>query len=172
MKNKLIIGIIAILMFAFSTGIGAAAKADFSGMWTLDAAKSEGLPPGLTSSMTVKQTGDRVEVETKLKMGEGEERTVKDVFVLNGKETDFTPPLIGGAGATVKRAKRTSRWMADGNGFEVTEEAVLNSPDSGEALIKVTRRWSLSADGKTLTADTNMQNPNGGSKSKRVFVKK
>jgi hypothetical protein len=172
MKNKLIIGIIALAVFALSAGIVAAAKANFSGTWTLDVGKSEGLPPGMTSTMTVTQTGDRVGVEAKLKMGEGEERTIKDVFVLDGKETDFTPPFIGGNSASVKRAKRTSKWTADGNGFEVTEEAVLNAPDGSEDTIKATRRWSLSADGKTVTVEGTMQAPNGTTKTKRVFVKK
>lgn len=172
MKNKLIIAIIALMAFALSAGIaGAAAKADFSGEWTLDAGKSEGLPPGVGSTMIVKQTGDRLEVETKLQMGASETRTIKDVFVLDGKETDFVPPLIAGD-ANVKQAKRTSKWMTDENGFDSTEEAVLILPEGEEDKIKVTRRWTLSADGKTLIAETTMQSQNVTSKTKRVFVKK
>lgn len=171
MKRKLIISLVAIAALALSIGI-VAAKANFSGIWTLDKDKSEGLPPGMTETMTVAQNGDRLEVERKLKSPQGEERTIKDVFVLDGKETDFSPPLMGGGGATVKKAKRTSKWAADGNGFDSTEEAVLNAPDGGEDTIKVTRRWSLSADGKTLTVEGDMQGPNGAVKTKRVFVKK
>ena len=168
MKRKLLIGIIAVTVFAFSVGI-VAAKADFSGVWTLDAGKSEGLPPGIMQTLTVTQKGDRVEVETKVKVGEGEERVVKDAYVLDGKETDFTPPVPPGA---AKKAKRVSKWTDDGNGFDATEEAVLNAPDGGEATVRAKRSWRLSEDGKTLIIEMEVENPNGTSKSKRVFVKK
>jgi len=169
MKRKLLIGIIAVTVFAFGVGI-VAAKADFNGVWTLDAGKSEGMPPGLMQTMTVTQKGDRVEIETKSKAGEGQERVGKDAYVLDGKEADFTPPVPPGA---AKKAKRVSKWTADGNGFDVTEEAVVNAPDgSGEATIRAKRSWRLSADGKTLTIEMEVQNPNGTNKSKRVFVKK
>ena len=168
MKRKLLIGIVAITVFAFGAGI-VAAKADFSGIWTLDAGKSEGLPPGLMQTMTVTQKGDRVEIETKSKVREGQERVGKDAYILDGKESDFTMP---GRGGGAKKAKRTSKWTDDGNGFDVTEESVLNAPDGGEATVRAKRRWRLSADGKTLTIEMEMENPRGTSKSRRVFVKK
>jgi hypothetical protein len=169
MKRKLLIGIVAVMVFAFGVGI-VAAKADFNGVWTLDAGKSEGMPPGLMQTMTVTQKGDRVEIETKSKAGEGQERVGKDAYVLDGKETDFTAPVPPGA---AKKAKRVSKWTDDGNGFDVTEEAVVNAPDGGgEATIRAKRRWRLSADGKTLTIEMEVENPNGTSKSRRVFVKK
>jgi hypothetical protein len=84
-----------------------------------------------------------IEVETKSKAGEGQERVGKDAYVLDGKETDFT------MGRGAKNAKRISKWTADGNVFVVTEEAVLNAPDGGKAAFRGTRRWILSADGKT-----------------------
>ncbi len=63
MKRKLLIGIVAVMVFAFGVGT-VAAKSDLSGVWTLDAGKSAGLPPGLIQTMTVTQKGDRVETET------------------------------------------------------------------------------------------------------------
>ena len=170
MKRKLLIGIVAVMVFAFSAGV-VAAKADLSGVWTLDAGKSEGMPPGLMQTMTVTQKGDRVEIETKSKAGEGQERVGKDAYVLDGKETDFT------MGRGAKNAKRVSKLTADGNGFVVTEEFVLNEPDGGgEATIRANHRWILSADGKTLTIEMVAENPNDASKprsrSRRVFVKK
>jgi hypothetical protein len=170
MKRKLLIGIVAVMAFAFGAG-NVAAQSDFSGVWTLDASKSANVPPGLIQTMTVTQNGDRIEVETKSKAGEGQERVGKDAYVLDGKETDFT------MGRGAKNAKRISKRTADGNVFVVTEEAVLNAPDgSGEAAFRGTRRWILSADGKTLTIEMVGENPNDASKprsrSRRVFVKK
>ena len=168
MKRKLLIGIIAVTVFVFGVGT-VAAKSDLSGVWTLDAGKSEGLPPGIMQTMTVTQNGDRVEVETKSKVGEGQERVGKDAYVLDGKETDFTMP---GPGGGAKKAKRTIKWTDDGNGFDVTEESVLNAPDGGEATVRTARRWRLSADGKTLTIEMEVEHPRrGASKSRRVFVK-
>jgi hypothetical protein len=169
MKHKLLIGIVAVMVFAFGVG-NVAAQSDFSGVWTLDAGKSANVPPGLIQTMTVTQNGDRVEVETKSKVGEGQERVGKDAYVLDGKETDFT------MGRGAKNAKRVSKLTADGKGFDVTEEFVVNQPDGGEATVRANRRWILSADGKTLTIEMVAENPNDASKpksrSRRVFVKK
>ena len=169
MKRKLLIGIVAIMVFAFGVGT-VAAQSDLSGVWTLDSGKSANVPPGIMQTMTVTQNGDRVEIETKSKVGEGQERVGKDAYVLDGKETDFTAPVPPGA---AKKAKRVSKWTDDENGFDVSEEAVVNAPNGGgEATIRAKRRWRLSADGKTLTIEMDVENPNGASKSKRVFVKK
>ncbi len=168
MKHKLLIGIVAVMVLAFGVGT-VAAKSDLSGVWTLDAGKSEGMPPGIMQTMTITQKGDRVEIETKTKVGESQERVGKDAYVLDGKEADFTQP---GPGGGAKKAKRTMKWTDDGNGFDVTEESVLNAPDGGEVTVRAKRRWRLSADGKTLTIEMEMENPRGASKSRRVFVKK
>jgi hypothetical protein len=78
-------------------------------------------------------------------------------------------------GRGAKKAKRVSKWTDDGNGFDVTEEFVLNQPDGGEAMVRANHRWILSADGKTLIIERVVENPNGASKprsrSRRVFVK-
>ena len=169
MKSKYLIGIIAVMVFALSAGT-VAAKGDFSGVWTLDSGKSANMPPGLMQTMTVTQKGDRVEVETNSKVGEGQERVGKDAYVLDGKETDFTMP---GPEGGAKKAKRTIKWTDDGNGFDVIEESVLNAPDGGEVTARATRRWRLSADGKTLTIEMEVEHSRRGtSKSTRVFVKK
>ena len=171
MKRKLLIGIFAVMVFAFSAG-AVAAKADLSGVWTLDTGKSEGMPSGLIQIMTVTQKGDRLQIETKSKVGESSERVGNDSYVLDGKENDFTVPLPPGAAAP-KKAKRTSKWTDDGNGFDVTEESVLNAPDGSEVTARATRRWRLSADGKTLTIEMETEHSRRGtSKSRRVFVKK
>ena len=169
MKRKLLFGIVAVMVFAFGAG-NVAAQSDFSGVWTLDAGKSANVPQELVQTMTVTQNGDRVEVETKSKVGEGQERVGKDAYVLDGKETDFT------MGRGAKNAKRVSKLTADGKGFDVTEEFVVTKPDGGEATVRANRRWILSADGKTLTIEMVAENPNDASKprsrSRRVFVKK
>jgi hypothetical protein len=79
---------------ALTLPAAARAQADFSGTWVLDAGRSQGFPEGLEQTMTVKQSGDRIEVKSQLRGPQGEERA-SDVYVLDGKETDFRPAIIG-----------------------------------------------------------------------------
>src|SRR5688500_18633587 len=107
---------LASLLFALSILNAHAAdpaRPDFSGRWELDAAKSEGVPPDMKQSMTVKQTADRLEIETKISGPQGD-RTVKDTFTLDGKPAEFSPAML--AGGTAKNGTRTSTWSADGKG--------------------------------------------------------
>jgi hypothetical protein len=141
-------------------------QAHFAGTWVLDTARSEGLPPGLEQTMRVKQSGDRLEIENELKGPQGEQR-LSDVFVLDGKETAFKPPVIGDGSGT---GKRTSRWSADKRGFDATERATLKGPE-GEADFNVARKWTLAPDGSTLTIEMTMNGPQGEMKSRRVFTR-
>jgi hypothetical protein len=159
----------AALLLVISASTAAAQKADFSGTWALDKNRSEGLPPGADQAMTAKQTGDRVEIDVKVTSSRGDQQ-VKDLYILDGKETDFDPPAA--PGVQVSKGKRTSKWSADGKGFDVSEEATIEG-EEGPATIKVTRHWQLSDDAKTLTIDDmTMDGPAGSRKTKRVFVRK
>lgn len=166
-KRMTLAGILVAACWLAAAGAAAAAKADFSGTWVLDASKSEGLPPGLQQTLVVKHAGDRVEAQNTVKGPQGEQ-VINDTYVLDGKETDFTPALVGGG---TGKGRRTSSWSADGNGFDVAERATVNGPE-GEAELKATRRWSLSPDGKTLTIEITLTGPMGEMKTKRLFNKK
>ena len=170
MKNKAISTIFAITIFAFGAN-AFSTKADFSGTWILDKTKSEGLPPGMDETMTVKQTEDTIETEIKA-AGEQGESTYKDIFILNGKEVEFTPALMGGPGGPKPKGKRTSKWTEDGNGFNAAEEITVEAPDGGQMTIKANRRWRLSPDGKTLTVEMSQETRRGLRTWKRVFAKK
>lgn len=156
--------LLAALLFLCATG-AAAQKADFGGTWSLDKAKGEGLPPGLEQTMTVTQSADRLDVVTKISGPQGE-REVRDRYVLDGKETEFDPPVMNGAAAP--KGKRVSKWTTDGAGFDVEEQADLEGPE-GPERIKATRAWRLSPDGKTLTIEMTVDGPQGKMKTKRVF---
>ena len=143
------------------------AQANFAGTWVFDPKLSQGVPEGVGMTMVVKQTGDRVEIETDITTAEGQQK-IADLYVLDGKETDYKPPVMGpGTG----KGRRTSTWTADRRGFDVTEKATIDGPD-GPATISATRKWTLSADGKTLTMDVAMTTPEGERVSKRIFTKK
>ena len=164
MKHKIIIISVTALFLIFSSAVFAA-NPDFSGTWALDKTKSEGLPPGMDQTMTVKQTGDKISLETKLTTEQGEQ-TVPDSYMLDGKETDFTPKAPNGA---TGKGKRTAKWTTDG--FEVQESVAFDTPD-GNVTVKMSRKWTLSADGKTLKIEITAENPNGTQHITRTFNKK
>jgi hypothetical protein len=169
MKRKIAAGsVAAIVLVALSLVVASAAmKADFSGKWTMDKAKSEGVPPGMEQTMTITQTGDKIDLETKITGGPMGERIVKDSYTADGKETDFTPQGPQGA---MGKGKRTTKWTADGTGLEVSETATLDGPNGAEE-VSATRKWTLAPDGKTLTIELTFRGSEVSQQSKRVFVK-
>lgn len=167
MKRNFVMAGVAALVFAFSL-IGASAKADFSGTWTLDKTKSEGIPAAIKEQvLVVKQDGDKINIDSRLTTETGEQNTT-DIYTLDGKPADFTQKGPGGAEG---KGKRTAKWTADGNGLDVKEEVTFETPQGALAL-DVTRKWTLSADGKTLTVELNIASAMGSQQMKRVFVRK
>jgi hypothetical protein len=143
------------------------AQTDFTGTWVLDTSRSEGLPEGIRQTMTVKQSGDRIEVETHGTTPTGEQRISEDVYVLTGQETDFQPVLNIQAPAT---GKRTARWSEGGNGFESAERVTVEGPQ-GEVTVTATRKWTLAPGGDTLTIEMTNSSPQGEAKTTRVFTR-
>ncbi len=151
-----------------------------SGVWVLDKAKSEGLPPTkFHQIMMVTQTGDKLSVSTKIITSEGEDVSPKS-YTLDGKETEYSATLLvtedtdspeGGktrhSTKTVK-GKQTAKWTADG--IEITELLIIN-PLNEAAAVKTTRKWILSTDGKTLKVTINVQSPTVKSETKLTFNK-
>ena len=168
MKRKIAASSVAVMaLVALSLVVAsAAAKADFSGKWAMDKTKSEGVPPNVEQVMTVTQTGDKIDLETKITAPQGE-RTVKDSYTVDCKETDFTPQ---GPQGPMGKGKRTAKWSADGAALEVSETATLDGPN-GPDEVSATRKWTLAADGKTLTIEITFNGEQGTQKTRRVFVK-
>ena len=166
MRRKFVATLAASLVFA-AVAVGAAAKANFSGTWVMDAAKSEGMPPGLEQTLTVKQDGDKITTDVKIKSPQGD-RAIEDGYTLDGKEVEFTNNMMRGM---TGKGKRTSKWSADGNGIEISETTDFQTPDGQNVTLKALRKWTLSADGKTLTIEQTVESPMGSQQSKRLFNK-
>jgi hypothetical protein len=167
MRRKLMMSSITVLALVVSMGVAAAQKPNFSGTWVMDRSRSIGLPPGMEQTMTVTQTGDKIELETKLITAQGE-RVIKDSYTLDGKEADFTPQ--GPTGPSGK-GKRKATWLPRGNGIVVNEEATTEG-EKGPVTTGLVRKWILSPDGATLTIDMYYDGPNGSYETKRIFLKK
>lgn len=140
MKNRVVLTLIVVLAFVVSVN-AYGLKVDFNGNWVLDATKSEGLPEGMQQTMTIVQNNDAIAIETSFTTDEGNQ-TVKDSYSLNGKEEAFT--AYWGQGA---KGKRVSKWNAEGNGFEVNEEATFEAMEK-QVTGKMNRKWAMAADGK------------------------
>lgn len=165
MKNKFVLNIFTGILCLTFFAVGAfAQQINFSGVWKLDAAKSEGLPPGMNQVMTVAQDGENINIETKVTTEQGEQ-IVPDSYNLNGKETDFEKEFPGGAKGKGKRMATLTE-----NGFEVIEKTNVNTPE-GAVTIEIKRRWQMAADGKILIIEMEVKTPQGEQKSKRTFTK-
>ena len=144
----------------------AAQKPNFSGSWVMDRARSFGMPGNMQQTMTVNHSGEQVELETKLIQPDNE-RTVKDSYILDGKERDFTPQSP--PGQPVPKGKRTANWLPNGNGIVVNEVTTAETP-KGTVTSQLTRKWTLS--NGELVIDMYIDNPNGSFETKRIFIKK
>ena len=88
MTYKMISASAAVLVLGLLAA--ATAKPNFSGAWVMDRGRSFGMPGNMQQTMTVTHTQDQINLETKL-ITPDNERTVKDSYMLDGKEREFTP---------------------------------------------------------------------------------
>ena len=166
MKRKLLAG--GVIGLVLATGlVVAAAKPDFSGAWVMDRGRSFGIPRDMDQTMNVTHAGDKIDLVIKIVTPQGE-RTVNDVYNLDGKEAEFTPQGPSGPGG---KGRRTAKWLPNGNGIVVSEETTVDTPQ-GPVTSQLTRKWIMSADGNTLTIDFYHDGPQGSFETKRIFVRK
>jgi len=160
------VAILIICLLAIATP-----KPNFSGVWVMDRTRSFGQPPNMQQTMTVTQTENQIELETKLIQADTE-RTVKDTYVLDGKEYDFTPPMPANTPPNTPPAKgkRTANWLPNANGILVSE-VITNETPKGPSTTQLMRKWTLTGEGE-LTITTFVDAPNISYESKRIFLKK
>lgn len=141
-------------------------KPNFNGAWVMDRGRSFGLPGNMQQTMTVTQTEDQIEVQTRLIQPDNE-RTIKDTFVFDGKEHEFTPTPPN---APPAKGKRTANWLPDGSGILVNEVTTTETP-KGPVTTQVTKKWTFTGAGE-LTIALYVDGPNGSYEAKRIFTKK
>ena len=142
-------------------------RVDLSGVWTLDPARSTGLPPGMGQTMTIKQEGDQLKLETKV-LTEQDERIFTATLTADGREVDYAPR---GPSGVKGKGRQTAIWATDGSGLEVKEKATFDLPQGPMALV-YEHKWTLTADGQTLKIKTSINGPLGPEIVERTFVKK
>lgn len=158
--------LMAAIIVSMSVLAFAATKPNFSGTWTMDRARSFGLPGNMNQVLTITQTDDKIEVETKL-IQPGNERTVKDTYNLDGKEHEYTPQAP--PNQPPPKGKRTVTWLPGDKGIMVTE-ITTSETQRGPSTTQVVRKWTISSQGE-LVIDMFIDNPNGSFEAKRIFTK-
>src|ERR1044072_8327784 len=116
---------IAAAIFVLSVMALATTKPDFNGNWTMDRARRFGLPPDINQTLVVSQTADQIDLETKL-MQPNNERSVKDTYILDGKEHEFTPPAP--PNQAPPKGKRTAQWLPGDRGIQITDVKTTETP--------------------------------------------
>ncbi len=165
MTRKILV--MAAATMALSVIALAATKPNYSGTWTMDRARSYGLPPDMNQTLTITQKDDRIELETKL-IQPNNERTVKDTYVLDGKEYDFTPQVAPNQPPAT--GKRIATWLPGDKGIQVTDVTTAETP-KGPVKTQTVRKWTISGQGE-LVIDMYVDNPNISYEAKRIFIKK
>lgn len=164
MARKILLTVAA--MMTLSLIAFAAVKPNFGGSWTMDRGRSFGMPGDMNQTLTIVQKEDQLEVETKL-IQPNNERTVKDTYVLDGKEYDFTPPVP--PNAPPAKGKRTAVWLPGDRGIQVTDVTIAETP-KGPVQTQTVRKLTLSSQGE-LVIDMYVDNPNISYEAKRIFIK-
>ena len=156
---------IAILALATAVVIPFAARAqskpDFSGTWTMDAAKSDPAPQGRGGggggggSVTIKQTATELSVQT-----EGRQGPQTMTYKLDGSESSNEQMGRGGAVTVKSKAK----W--DGSTL-----VIESTRDLGGMSITTKEVRRLDNGGKDMIVESTTQTPNGEQKRKVVYTK-
>ena len=164
MTRKILLMVAAIM--AISAIALAATKPNFSGTWTMDVKRSYGIPRDVTHKLTITQQDDRIEVETRI-IQPNNERTVKDTYVLDGKEYDFTPQVAPNQPPAT--GKRTAVWLPGDKGIQVTDVTTTETP-KGPVKTQTMRKWTLSSNGE-LVIDMYIDLATNSFEVKRIFTK-
>src|ERR1041384_150018 len=138
--------LMAAAIMALSVIALAATKPDFSGTWALDGQRSYGIPQNMKQILTITQKDDRIELETKI-IQPNNERTVKDTYVLDGKEYDFTPQVAPNQPPAT--GKRTVVWLPGDKGIQVTDVTTTETP-KGPVKSQTMRKWTLASNGELV----------------------
>ena len=150
----------ALLALAISTA--AQGLPNFTGTWTLDAAKSDfgPMPPPESVVMVIDHKEPTVKVTTTQKSQMGESSN-DSTYTTDGKEN--VNKMRGPAGD--QDVKSTTKW----NGKTLATSRTI---DAQGMSIGIDDSWELSPDGKALTVSRQLKTPQGDFSTKLVLTKK
>ena len=146
---------------------------NYSGSWTLDKARSKGLPPFYdqvrSQRLEIAQRGWHLDVGVVVDVGGAAPDTMRFVYTINGAETRTLTAVRGAGGMmqvpTVLRAVAS----ADRQVHLTIERDIAIGDRSFHAVSK--EDWQLSANGDTLTVHRADDTPRGTMQSDMVFTR-
>lgn len=149
----------------------APATPNYSGKWTLDASKSQGLPPfysRVTShTLNVAQNDKTLDVAVEVSVGGQAPDKLDFHYTLDGQETK-TESSIRTVSGPMKTPAYLKARVDDAGKLAITIDRVI---PGNQSHMKTNELWTLSPDGKTLTVHRLDENPAGSRESDMVFVK-
>jgi hypothetical protein len=157
MKRVLLLAATMAVILPFAAR--AQGKPDFSGTWTLDTAKSDPAPSGRggggAASLTIKQTGTELSIQT-----EGRQGPQTMTYKLDGSESKNEQMGRGGAQTIVSKAK----WDGASLVIDTTREIQGMSITTHEVR-------TLDNGGKEMKVESTTQTPQGEIKRNVVYTK-
>jgi len=159
----------------FAIAVSAAAPANFSGTWTLDKSKSQGLDQRMQNAESIQwvitQNDKQISIESKVTGGQnagggggmrGGGMGGPRSYNLDGKET--TTEANGGTSTT------KATWSSDGQTLELSSIRA-GSFNGNEFKATTNDKLQLSGDGKVLTVKRTGESPRGPVDATLVFNK-
>ena len=159
MKRALLLAMLGAVILPFTAG--AQGKPDFSGTWTMDAAKSDPAPAGRggggggAASVTIKQTGTELTIQS-----EGRQGPQTMTYKLDGSESKNEQMGRGGATTVVSKAK----W--DGASLVIESSREIQGMSITTKEVR-----TLDSGGKEMKVQTTIQTPQGEQKRNVVYTK-
>ncbi|MEK6320623.1 MAG: hypothetical protein AABN33_02955 [Acidobacteriota bacterium] len=168
MKRSLVfLSLCCVLMVGFWSV--SAAPTDFSGTWSLDKAKSEGLQGRMANvdqTWVVTQDAKTLTVDKSFSGSEQPMPSQKSTYNLDGSETSMEM-----TGRMPGKAALKAKWQGDGKILELS--SVLKTNVQGnDVTITATEHWELADGGKTLKVHREQESPQGKRETKLTFAKK
>lgn len=166
------------LALALALSLGSVAPSlpkpvNYSGSWTLDKARSKGLPSFYdrvrSHRLQIAQRGWQLDVDVMVDIGEAAPDTIRFAYTINGAETRTTTAVRGPGGMmqvpTVLRAVASPDRQVH---LTIEREIAM-----GERTVHAVSKedWQLSADGNTLTVHRADDTPRGTMQSDMVFTR-
>jgi hypothetical protein len=140
-------------------------KANFSGEWKLNEAKSDlgQLANYAPRTIKVEQTADSITITKTAPGFNGDDVTLSETLSFDGKETKST---VYGTSTRTASAK----WSDDGQTFTITYDLMLDF-NGQQTEVKGTEVWTLADGGKTLVSQNNSSSSFGDIQAKGIYEK-
>jgi len=154
--------IVPVLFFSFTK---LPSRADFSGEWKLNEAKSDLGQFANYAPRTIKitQTADSISISKVAPGFNGEDVTLSETLSFDGKETKST--VFGTSTRTA-----SSKWSDDGQSLSITYDLMLDF-NGQQTEIKGTETFTLADGGKTLVSQNNSSSSFGDIQAKGIYEK-